>query len=44
MSSFVLSETAKLELNLEANSFSMTLGAVPQKPYGQRLMFYEFKP
>ena len=44
MSSFVLSETATPEFNLEANSFSTTLGAVPQKPYGQRLMFCEFKP
>ena len=44
MSSFVLSETATPEFNLEANSFFTTLGAVPQKPYGQRPMFYEFKP
>ena len=44
MSSFVLSETVTPELNVEANSFSTTLGAVPQKPYGQRPVFYEFKP
>ena len=44
MSSFVLSETATPEFNLEANSFSTTPGAVPQKPNGQCPMFYEFKP
>ena len=44
MFSFVPSETVTPEFNLEANSFSTTLGAVPQKPNGQRPMFYEFKP
>ena len=43
MSSFVPSETVALELNFEANSFSTSPGAVPQKPNGQRPMFYEFK-